>query len=384
MAEYNYKGLSNEVVSRGISLAESFEDWTKLAFALSDLGEDGRQMFHAISSLSSKYRQAENDRKFTNAMNTASKVGISTFIYMCQQAGIDTHKYYLSDYNTPNNKVIKPLPRSQQKPKETPSYISKDIAEKCLSADNNLIYYLCGYFDTDTLKKACALYFMSSARNGSTIYWQVDEQMKVRSGKVIMYDGDTGHRVKDTGVKWVHKIMNLQDFNLVQCLYGEHLLKLYPDKPVCLVEGEKTAFICSMIYPQYNWLSCGGLGNFKAERLQAIKDRNVVVFPDTDTTGETFAKWKDTAKAMGFTKLSISDFCEKNSTQEQKKMKCDIADILLADMKPIASDVSAQDEQGAQQCQKPMTDAERTLERMMGINPHIRTLTEKLNLKIVA
>jgi hypothetical protein len=121
------------VVSRGISLAESFEDWTKLAFALSDLGEDGRQMFHAISSLSAKYRQAENDRKFTNAMNTASRVGISTFIYMCQQAGIDTHKYYISDHNTPNDIVFVPAKINTPQTQETPSYISKDIVYRSQS-----------------------------------------------------------------------------------------------------------------------------------------------------------------------------------------------------------------------------------------------------------
>jgi hypothetical protein len=382
MAEYNYQGLANEVVGSGISIAESFEDWTKLAFALSDLGEDGRLMFHAIASLSSKYRQAENDRKFTNAMNTATKINISTFIYMCQQAGIDTKKYYNgNNLNTTKVGYLKTNVKPIQTP-ETHSYISKDIAEKCLSADNKLIYYLCGYFDTDTLNKACALYFMGSTKNGSTIYWQVDEQMRVRSGKVIMYDGYTGHRIKDTGVQWVHKILNLQNFNLQQCLFGEHLLKVYPDKSICLVESEKTAFVCSMIFPNYNWLSCGGFGNFKADRLQILKGRKVIVYPDTDTTGETFAKWKESATGMTFANFVVSDFCERNANDEQRTAKADIADILLAGMQPIASDVSAQDGQDEEQFQKPKTDAEKALERMIQANPVIGTLVDNLNLEI--
>lgn len=382
MTDYNYQGLANEVVSRGISLAESFDDWTKLAFALSDLGEDGRQMFHAISSLSAKYRQAENDRKFTNAINTATKINISTFIYMCQQAGIDTKKYYLSDLNTLNDIVFVPVKINTQQAQETPSYINKDIVYRSQSTQNSLIYYLCGYFDTDTLMKACALYFIGSTKNGNIIYWQVDEQMKVRSGKVIMYDGDTGHRIKGTGVKWVHKIMNLQDFNLRQCLFGEHLLKVYPDKPVCLVESEKTALICSMIFPNYNWLSCGGFGNFKADRLKVLAGRKVIVYPDTDTTGETFAKWKESAEGMTFANFVVSDFCECNANDEQRTAKADIADILLTGMQPIASDVSAPQQQDDKVIKPTLTAAEKALQLMIQDNPAIGILVEKLNLVV--
>ena len=35
MDNYNYQALANEIVSRGINMFESFEDWTKGAFALS-------------------------------------------------------------------------------------------------------------------------------------------------------------------------------------------------------------------------------------------------------------------------------------------------------------------------------------------------------------
>ena len=32
----------------------------------------------------------------------------------------------------------------------------------------------------------------------------------------------------------------------------------YPDKPVCLVEAEKTAVICSAIMPECVWVAVGG------------------------------------------------------------------------------------------------------------------------------
>ena len=36
-----------------------------------------------------------------------------------------------------------------------------------------------------------------------------------------------------------------EEWELSQCLFGEHLLSLYPDRTVALVESDKTAVICS-------------------------------------------------------------------------------------------------------------------------------------------
>ena len=53
MDRYDYQALVNEVVNRGINLFESFDDWTKGAFALSNLGENGRTM--------QKYQQTQHE-----------------------------------------------------------------------------------------------------------------------------------------------------------------------------------------------------------------------------------------------------------------------------------------------------------------------------------
>ena len=92
MDNYDYNALANEVVRRGINMFESFDDWTKGAFALSNLGRDGLDIFKTISSLSQKYNAAECERKFRNALSTSNRIGIASFIYMCQQHGIDTNQ----------------------------------------------------------------------------------------------------------------------------------------------------------------------------------------------------------------------------------------------------------------------------------------------------
>lgn len=74
----------------------------------------------------------------------------------------------------------------------------------------------------------------------ATIFWQIDQQQKVHTGKIMLYDYHTGHRVKDpfNHIVWVHKSENTKNFHLKQCLFGLHLLR--PDtKIVAIVEAEK-------------------------------------------------------------------------------------------------------------------------------------------------
>jgi hypothetical protein len=155
-----------------------------------------------------------------------------------------TPKQYFDD-----NKLFEPTPifRPSKPVEQKPiSYLDKKIVSKSLSTCNRLMYYLCGYFTENQMMMAAALYFMGSTRNGDVVWYQIDQQMKIRSGKIISYQ-DNGHRDKDAGVNWVHSKLHIPDYNLAQCLFGLHLIDKFPDKPIALVESEKSAFICSMI-----------------------------------------------------------------------------------------------------------------------------------------
>ena len=96
---------------------------------------------------------------------------------------------------------------------------------------------------------------------GSTIYWQVDKDDKVRTGKVMLYNPKDGHRVKEprSYVGWAHAFLHLPDFNLCQCFFGEHLLAQHPTMSVAIVESEKTAIIASHFIPNFIWLATGGM-----------------------------------------------------------------------------------------------------------------------------
>jgi len=63
---------------------------------------------------------------------------------------------------------------------------------------------------------------------------------------------------------WVHNKLKKsrelpENFNLLQCFFGEHLLKIYPYKYVAIAESEKSAIIANMIMPELIWLAAGNL-----------------------------------------------------------------------------------------------------------------------------
>lgn len=159
------------------------------------------------------------------------------------------------------------------------------------------------------------------------IWWQIDRDGVVRTGKVMKYLAD-GHRDKsDTfPVTWAHKHRRLKDQfkgeELKQCLFGEHLLTRYPEKPVALVESEKTAVIMSRVFPEHLWLATGGSQGIKSnERLTPLFGRKVILVPDD---GQYYS-WLKVANRYGW---QCSDIAEKSKVFDG----CDILDIIIDEM----------------------------------------------------
>ncbi len=104
----------------------------------------------------------------------------------------------------------------------------------------------------DKVAKDYALGTWSEGRlAGAAVYWQVDIHGHVKAGKIMQYDTATGHRAKGSGTGWVHferYHKSASDLNVEQCLFGEHLLNSWPmEKPVAVVESEKTAMIAAAL-----------------------------------------------------------------------------------------------------------------------------------------
>jgi len=208
----------------------------------------------------------------------------------------------------------------------------EDVAKTLNNFDNNnLLLWLRTKFGSDRAMEAAKRYLIGTSDRwpGATIFWQLDAAAKARTGKIMLYDAATGKRVKEpfNHIHWVHKL-KYAGFYLKQCLFGEHLLHDEPDKPVAIVESEKTALIASHYLPDFVWLATGSLHNLSAEKCQVLKGRKVVLFPDVNA----YTQWQQKATALQLlinkTRFEVSDFLELNATEQQRKQSWDLGDYL--------------------------------------------------------
>ena len=172
-------------------------------------------------------------------------------------------------------------------------------------------------------------YYVSSTADGRTIFWQIDAERRIRTGKVMAFDIATGRRKHTPGaVDWVHSILKREgtlpeDWELTQCLYGEHLLAWQPTAVVALVESCKTAHVGYALFPRMLWLATGSLQGLTTERLRPLKGRRVVLFPDQ---GKGYEVWSSRiapiAREVGFV-YTVSDFAERHLSAGE-----DVADLI--------------------------------------------------------
>ncbi len=223
-------------------------------------------------------------------------------------------------------KIFKPQPQ-QPKPCPKTDYIPLRFILRCERRENNLTRYLSKIFDCSKVNDVLSMYHVETTKDGEVIFSQIDIDGNCRTGKIIEY-GEDGHRVKNEdhdAVDWVHRrYMKWLDkpyseFNLKQCLFGEHLLKEFPEIRVCLVESEKTAIIMAILFPEQVWLATGGKHGLTVERCRVLAGRDVMLYPDADAVDE----WRKKAKLLTFCRsVRISDWA-KNEAPGSKR---DIAD----------------------------------------------------------
>ena len=207
-----------------------------------------------------------------------------------------------------------------------------------------------GLLSWDQMVSAACRYCIGSSRKGGVIFWQIDTEGRVHDGKVMYYLPDC-HRNKDKRYHptWISDIkMRKNRFpgathTSCHCFFGLHqLIPLFKDdreelmqKPVVIVEAEKTAFVLSERYPQYTWLAAGGLGEVQADKFRQLRGHKVLMMPDTDLDGLAFKRWYDAAQTVmqqsfweDSPPIHVSSFLETNATLDQKQRKIDLLDYL--------------------------------------------------------
>lgn len=269
-------------------------------------------------------------------------------------------------------------------PKRELCTIPMEYVDRSKSKRSHFVQFLSGLFSDDVIDRIMNLYAIGATKDGDVIYWQIDSLNRVHAGKVMRYDPASGHRVKDQAgsINWIHskmKKMNLlpDDWELTQCLFGEHLISNDPEgrMAIALVESEKSAIIGAAIYPQYIWMATGGICNLQAEKMKPLAGRTIILFPDVDG----YAKWKEKASLIIGCKVMISDVLEKHATDEDRAAHVDIADWMI---KAIRSGWNAPKPSADASPDAQCSELERILHDMIRRNPNVQILIDKLDLQL--
>ncbi len=188
-------------------------------------------------------------------------------------------------------------------------------------------------------------YMPGTVQDGTeaVIFWQIDIDGKVRTGKIMHYNEQTGKRIKDEDkprFDWIHCRLERAgklppNFELRQSFFGEHLLKQYPDAPVMVFESEKTTMVAAGCFPEYVCLGAGGLHGISDEKCKVLEGRTVIFYADTDSTDKWRYKVNQIASTVRFAAYEVSDLLEKESTPEEREAGFDLCDYLIRELNAI-------------------------------------------------
>ena len=300
---------------------------------------DYRYILEPYNGMKTRYHCPNCNKKgvFTKYIDNQTNEHLNDVVGICNRLIKCGYHYTPKRYFNDNNYSFDKWNNSEitviKKPKKeiTPSFVNVEVLKKSFETKqpNYFIDYLASIWDYEIAYYLADKYNIGTSKywQGATVFWQVDLNGNIRSGKIMLYDASNGKRIKKpyNHINWVHRVLKLDNFNLEQCYFGEHLLNEDSGKPVAIVESEKTAIICSIYLPEFIWLACGSANNLNEVKTKVLKGRNVVLFPDLGC----FDLWNN--KIENLTNLATfrtSTLLETKATETEKRQGLDIADYL--------------------------------------------------------
>jgi len=266
--------------------------------------------------------------------------------------------------NQPAQWQSHPIPTPKHQPTAKPVYIPFEILQatrnRPLSKNifiQNLATNIPFPFEMADLKKVTDLYQLGTLAKGffegAISFPFIDHANRIRAIQIKQFNQQN----HTTRTSFIHAIIErhyrnqnkaLPDWLIayqlqekkVSCLFGEHLLALFPENPVALVEAPKTCVYGTLYFgfpeeKQTNllWLSTYNLSSLMKEKIAILEGRTVVLFPDLSSNGTAFKLWSEKAKQfeeeIPGTRFVVSDLLEQNATTEERKKGFDLADYLI-------------------------------------------------------
>ncbi len=224
---------------------------------------------------------------------------------------------------------VAPVTRREVQPEPEPVFIPDEVMRASFTAyeRNNFALWLCRVFGPSKALELALVYRIGTSKHwpGEAVFWQVDDAGRIRRGKVMLYNAETGRRVKEPGnmIAGVHWLLKIPDLKPAPCLFGLHLAAADRSKPVAVVESEKSAIIGAGFVDAFIWTATGGKGSLNRAMLEPLQGRRIVLFPDLGAA----ESWRE--KVGGLPGVEVSDVLERRASAEDRAAGLDVADYLL-------------------------------------------------------
>lgn len=235
----------------------------------------------------------------------------------------------------------KPIQKADSKPIAKPvTYIPIEIVNSMVSEESSFAKCMSKLFDPNKVQYLVEEYKLGIYEYGqfydNVVFPCIDDKGRVHNLKIQHYCTDEDSKdffhSKKHHCYWIGT--DLADKGLLpkdavfsnECLFGAHLLPLYPSVPVVLVESPKNAILGAAVCTDCVWVAAGNKNLLKESVLKCLKGRDVMVYPDRDAIGY----WKeilDAPKMRVLANFTVCDFCEKVAPPDAPKY--DLADFII-------------------------------------------------------
>ena len=267
-------------------------------------------------------------KKFTRYVDLETNEYVDDSVGICNRAnncGYHKHpKEHFKNTYSPATYSLKPIQTLKT------FYHKKEDIIHTLNrySENKFVQFLLSKYEKDSVFKVLDDYMIgttSKKKQGSTIFWQIDDKYRITTGKIMLYNPDNGKRIKSYN-NYTHCGLKNDDEELRQCLFGLHLINKYPKKKIGIVESQKSAIICSLHSNDFLWLSPGGLKFLNENKLLPIKDKEIHLFPDLGC----YEDWSTTVNSFKFISNASVDYSLESAANEYEIAQgYDLADYFL-------------------------------------------------------
>lgn len=310
-------------------------------------------------------------------------------LHFAKQALGDIKPFYsLSDERPRKQGAPRATPPTPTPPRQKPEpfYIPIDIVRKQRekAEQTTLFAYLATLFAPEQINQAFDDYliggskFVNSQGLRAVSFPYIDIKGFCIDAKIMQYNPTSGKRKEAEPIRpqggstmtWGLFEMGKSERRGDWCAFGTHLARIYPTKPIAVVESEKTAVICSMVYPHAVWVAVGSKANLDRKRLDPFIGRQITLYPDRDGAEEWRAKAKELTKE-GFN-IAIDTTLDRHPGENND----DIADIVL---RCIKGEQSAEPPQET----RPPHPMQKAWEKLKEQFPWLRELETRLELELI-